>query len=78
MVEPLQDTTQNQGYEYEQVPKPQLESSRDVELFLEGGGNLLRTLTIQRDIPPNAFRRPGAMALNMLQINIGIKGVGGT
>ena len=78
MVEPLQDTTQKQGYEYEQVPKPQLVSSRDVELFLEGGGNLVRTLAFHGDIPPNTFRRPGAMALNMLQINIGIKGVGGT
>ena len=33
---------------------------------------------IKCDISPDAFRRPGAMTLNMLKSNILVKGVGGT
>ena len=56
----------------------QLGSSRDVEVFLESGSNLDRGIMVKGYIFPYAFRRPGSMALYVLQIHICIKGIGGT
>ena len=60
------------------VPKPQLVVGRDIKMVLKGKGNLIRSLMIKCDVTPNAFRRPGAMALNVLQCHIRVVGVGGT
>ena len=59
-------------------PKPQLVGGRDIKVFLKGKGDLIRSLMIQCDVSPDAFRRPGAMTLDVLQCHIRVEGVGGT
>ena len=60
------------------VPKPQLVGGRDIKMVLKGEGNLIRSLMIKCNVSPNAFRCPGAMALDVLQCHIRVEGVGGT
>ena len=52
------------------VPKPQLVGGRDIEMILKGQRNLIKSLMIKCNVSPNAFQRPGAMALHILQCHI--------
>ena len=49
-----------------------------VEMLLKVFGHLMRGIMIKGDVSPDAFQRPGAMALDMLKWNIRIKGKRGT
>ena len=51
------------------IPKPQL-GGREVKLALESKGHLICGIMVSGDVFPNAFRRPGAMTLDVLQLNI--------
>ena len=62
----------------EQSPKPQLVGGREIKVLLKGKGDLIRGLMIQCNVSPDAFRRPGAMTLDVLQCHIRVEGVGGT
>ena len=52
------------------IPKPQLGGRRKVKLGLESKDHLVCGIMVSSDIFPNAFRRPGAMTLDMLQGNV--------
>ena len=49
-----------------------------MKLALKSKGHLVCGIIVSSDVFPNAFRRPGAMTLDVLQLNIRIEGVGGT
>ena len=46
--------------------------------MLEGKGHLVRGIMVLGDIRPDTIRCPGAMALDVLNGNLRIKGHGGT
>ena len=49
-----------------------------MELTLKSEGHLISGIMVSGDVFPDAFQRPGAMTLDVLQLNTRIEGVGGT